>query len=295
MLYGEKLSMTFMVLMVASIPILPLLEVAVFGVTLSKISHLFNLSTLASIILVNDCNVCDRWCVNDGVWGGTWSWRFPPRGCALDDLEALVSLIGNLSLSDDDDKCSWSRDASGSFKVKTCCNIIQDNALADCRLGLHHSWNSLIPRKVNICIWRASINRLATHANLASRGIDIPSTLCLFYDLEIKSIEHCFISCSHVLPTWRKVWSWWQLDPPTSFPSFSIADIAMGHVGTKMPSEYQQDYKKTLAYAPKIYNDPNMTEQLKNIYRALESSTARRKVSTASTELNIARRLSTAA
>ncbi|GJV03727.1 RNA-directed DNA polymerase, eukaryota, reverse transcriptase zinc-binding domain protein [Tanacetum coccineum] len=263
MLYGEKLSMTFMVLMVASIPILPLLEVAVFGVTLSKISHLFNLSTLASIILVNgkgtsfwldpwcdngarlkdlfprlyaldtcqDCNVCDRWCVNDGVWGGTWSWRFPPRGCALDDLEALVSLIGNLSLSDDDDKWSWSRDASGSFKVKTCCNIIQDNALADCRLGLHHSWNSLIPHKVNICIWRASINRLATHANLASRGIDIPSTLCLFYDLEIKSIEHCFISCSHVLPTWRKVWSWWQLDPPTSFPSFSIADIAMGHVG----------------------------------------------------------------
>nr|GEY02218.1 hypothetical protein [Tanacetum cinerariifolium] len=38
-----------------------------------------------------------------------------------------------------------------------------------------------------------------------------------------------------------------------------------------MPSEYQQDYKKTLAYALKIYNDPNMTEQLKDIYGALES------------------------
>ncbi|GJR27138.1 hypothetical protein Tco_1103370 [Tanacetum coccineum] len=38
-----------------------------------------------------------------------------------------------------------------------------------------------------------------------------------------------------------------------------------------MPSEYQQDYKKTHAYAPKIYNDPNMSEQLKDIYRALES------------------------
>ncbi|GKC78050.1 hypothetical protein Tco_1128824 [Tanacetum coccineum] len=38
-----------------------------------------------------------------------------------------------------------------------------------------------------------------------------------------------------------------------------------------MPSEYQQDYKKTLAYAPKIYNDPNMTEQHRDIYRALES------------------------
>ncbi|GJT08794.1 retrovirus-related pol polyprotein from transposon TNT 1-94 [Tanacetum coccineum] len=40
--------------------------------------------------------------------------------------------------------------------------------------------------------------------------------------------------------------------------------------GTKMPSEYQQDYKKTCAYAPKIYNDLNMTNELKNVYRALE-------------------------
>ncbi|GJR39220.1 hypothetical protein Tco_1214904 [Tanacetum coccineum] len=38
-----------------------------------------------------------------------------------------------------------------------------------------------------------------------------------------------------------------------------------------MPSEYQQDYKKTHAYALKIYNDPNMSNTLKDIYRTLES------------------------
>nr|GEY34053.1 hypothetical protein [Tanacetum cinerariifolium] len=38
-----------------------------------------------------------------------------------------------------------------------------------------------------------------------------------------------------------------------------------------MPSEYQQDYKKTHAYTPKIYNDPNMTNELKDVYRALKS------------------------
>ncbi|GKD46838.1 hypothetical protein Tco_1271483, partial [Tanacetum coccineum] len=42
-------------------------------------------------------------------------------------------------------------------------------------------------------------------------------------------------------------------------------------VCTKMPSEYQQDYKKTRAYAPKIYNDPNMSDTLRDIYRTLES------------------------
>ncbi|GJT97732.1 hypothetical protein Tco_1093250 [Tanacetum coccineum] len=41
--------------------------------------------------------------------------------------------------------------------------------------------------------------------------------------------------------------------------------------GTKMPSEYQQDYKKNRAYAPKIYNDPNMSNTLRDIYKTLES------------------------
>ncbi|GKA27750.1 hypothetical protein Tco_0713918, partial [Tanacetum coccineum] len=38
-----------------------------------------------------------------------------------------------------------------------------------------------------------------------------------------------------------------------------------------MPSEYQQDYKKTRAYDLKIYNDPNMFDELRDIYRTLES------------------------
>ncbi|GJU60106.1 retrovirus-related pol polyprotein from transposon TNT 1-94 [Tanacetum coccineum] len=42
-------------------------------------------------------------------------------------------------------------------------------------------------------------------------------------------------------------------------------------LSTKMPSEYQQDYKKTYAHAPKIYNDPNMSDELRDIYRTLES------------------------
>nr|GEY00602.1 hypothetical protein [Tanacetum cinerariifolium] len=38
-----------------------------------------------------------------------------------------------------------------------------------------------------------------------------------------------------------------------------------------MPSEYQQAYKKTRANALKIYNDPNMSDKHRDIYRTLES------------------------
>ncbi|GKC69758.1 retrovirus-related pol polyprotein from transposon TNT 1-94 [Tanacetum coccineum] len=41
--------------------------------------------------------------------------------------------------------------------------------------------------------------------------------------------------------------------------------------GAKMASEYQQDYKKTRAYALKIYNDANMPDALRDIYRTLEN------------------------
>ncbi|GJW41564.1 hypothetical protein Tco_0067409 [Tanacetum coccineum] len=42
-------------------------------------------------------------------------------------------------------------------------------------------------------------------------------------------------------------------------------------LSTKMSSEYQQDYKKTRSYALKIYNDPNMSDSLRDIYTTLES------------------------
>ncbi|GJT14575.1 hypothetical protein Tco_0861617 [Tanacetum coccineum] len=39
-----------------------------------------------------------------------------------------------------------------------------------------------------------------------------------------------------------------------------------------MPSEYQQDYNKTHAYALKIYSDPNTSDEHRDIYKTLESS-----------------------
>nr|GEX95098.1 uncharacterized mitochondrial protein AtMg00810-like [Tanacetum cinerariifolium] len=48
-------------------------------------------------------------------------------------------------------------------------------------------------------------------------------------------------------------------------------NVSAGKACTKMQSEYQQDYRKTRAYAPKIYNDPNMSDTLRDIYRTLGS------------------------
>ncbi|GKE61737.1 RNA-directed DNA polymerase, eukaryota, reverse transcriptase zinc-binding domain protein [Tanacetum coccineum] len=123
------------------------------------------------------------------------------------------------------DKWIWSGDASGIFKVKSLSSRIERLLFSEDGLGFHHRCNSWISRKVNICVWRASIDRLATRSNLSARGVNLDSVLCPFCEGNIESISHYLLLCPRVKPIWRKIWSWWDLDLPLSFPAFSIENV----------------------------------------------------------------------
>ena len=131
---------------------------------------------------------------------GLWSWRFPPRGSALDDLSFLTALVGNMQFSlNGSDEWIWTGDASWFFKVKSLAKSIQEHMLSDSNLGKHHEWNSWIPRKVNICVWRGSLNRLPTRSNLSLRGVNIISPRCPFCDSDMEDIDHCLIKYPRVV------------------------------------------------------------------------------------------------
>ncbi|GJX27604.1 RNA-directed DNA polymerase, eukaryota, reverse transcriptase zinc-binding domain protein [Tanacetum coccineum] len=138
------------------------------------------LPQVISLDSCQDCSISDRWGLINGSWSGTWSWR-SPRGRAIDDVSSLVSLISSIFISGEGaDNWVWSREASGIFKVNTLSVHLQELLLADHSLGSHHIWNSWTPRKVNIYVWRASINRLPTRSNLLMRGVNIGSDVCSF-------------------------------------------------------------------------------------------------------------------
>lgn len=63
-------------------------------------------------------------------------------------------------------------DESGSFSIKRLSNLLK---IINASIGTHHSWNALLPKKVNICTWRASLNRLPTRTKLLSRGLNLHS------------------------------------------------------------------------------------------------------------------------
>ncbi|GJS84085.1 RNA-directed DNA polymerase, eukaryota, reverse transcriptase zinc-binding domain protein [Tanacetum coccineum] len=183
-----------------------------FGVLLSKFSMGMMLkdsfSRLFALENNQDCKVKECWCLNDNVWGGNLSWRLAPRGRAISDLNALLSVTRSFSLDDSPNYTwLWRADASGIFKVKSLTTCLQNSILSGCELGKHHVWNMLVPRKVNICVWRASLNRFPSPVNLISQGVPLSSSLYPFCDNEIKDIEHSLIKCSKVLLVWRKIWS----------------------------------------------------------------------------------------
>nr|GEV23854.1 retrovirus-related Pol polyprotein from transposon TNT 1-94 [Tanacetum cinerariifolium] len=77
------------------------------------------------------------------------------------------------------------------------------------------------------------LTSLTSHMELVPQQLWFRCSLLLeFMDSskEDKDVNHILIYCSRVLPVWRKVWSWWNLDPSVSFPPFNIGDVTCGNL-----------------------------------------------------------------
>ncbi|GJS47077.1 reverse transcriptase domain-containing protein [Tanacetum coccineum] len=120
-------------------------------------------------------------------------------------LNAVSITAALIDINAAQSKWTWDKDCSGSFKVNTLTIRLQDILLADDHLGIHHKWNSWVPRKINLCVWRASINKLSSRSNLSYRGITLPSVNYPFCDVDEENLDHCLLKCHQVISIWRKV------------------------------------------------------------------------------------------
>ena len=75
-------------------------------------------------------------------------------------------------------------------------------------------WFKVLPRKVNIFIWRLFLDRLPHRLNLSSRGLDIESITCLVCNGFVESNSHVFFSCASASSIQRLVPGWCDLKLP---------------------------------------------------------------------------------
>ncbi|KAJ9563649.1 hypothetical protein OSB04_008809 [Centaurea solstitialis] len=76
-------------------------------------------------------------------------------------------------------------------------------------------WISWIPGKVNVHLWRVSINRLPTLDNLSERGVRLQSVDCPLCHTTKENLEHLFVrrSSTKLVSASLSRWvDWWPLD-----------------------------------------------------------------------------------
>ncbi|GJY64946.1 RNA-directed DNA polymerase, eukaryota, reverse transcriptase zinc-binding domain protein [Tanacetum coccineum] len=162
-----------------------------------------------------NCLVKDRFAT--GAW--SWNWFRPINGGrALADLNSLLMELGSITLSNKVDSVSSSLSSDGSYSVSDVRKHINDCLLLN---PLPYTrWCKVIPRKVNIFMWRLFLDRLPHRLNLSLRGLDIDSIMCPLCNNHVESNAHVFFSCDIARDVWSLVRGWCD----SKFPSLSSCD-----------------------------------------------------------------------
>ena len=143
-------------------------------------------------------------------------------------MEELQNFLSQISLTRNRrDSWRWSLSHKGIFSVKELSNTIDDKCLSLDGLVQETRWNKLVPKKVNVFVWRVLLGRLPVRVELDKRGLDMDSLLCPHCDNGVESIDHAFVFCNMASSVWSKVFNWWKLDVVNAFTAKDI----LTHVG----------------------------------------------------------------
>ncbi|GKB97761.1 reverse transcriptase domain, reverse transcriptase zinc-binding domain protein [Tanacetum coccineum] len=133
-------------------------------------------------------------------------------GPNVSHLYTLQNILSTITFNDSEDVWTWSVGGS-TFTVKSARYRIDQGFLPD--HGHVTRWNNLIPKKINIFIWRALRDRLPSRWNLSRKGIEMNSLNCPICDAGIDCIFHTLWICSLASLVWIRVFNWLDLPPPS--------------------------------------------------------------------------------
>ncbi|GKA31618.1 RNA-directed DNA polymerase, eukaryota, reverse transcriptase zinc-binding domain protein [Tanacetum coccineum] len=138
--------------------------------------------------------------------------RSPRGGIEANQFSSLQTLIKDVKLSDHRDSWIWTPDIAKGFFVASVRQVI-DSSILDVSPQVTR-WIKVIPIKVNVFLWRLSLNKLLSRVNLDKKGIDLDSLLCPICNEDVETVTHLFFSCDMAKDLWSLLARWWGLDIP---------------------------------------------------------------------------------
>ncbi|GJX76532.1 RNA-directed DNA polymerase, eukaryota [Tanacetum coccineum] len=168
---------------------------------------------------------CNR-SIGDGTstsfWNEIWCGDLPlkasfPRIYALDtDKECMVAhplleAIRDVLITDNQDAWKWALNSKG-FNVASARIHIDEHTLVGGFTSTR--WTRCVPIKVNVFMWRLSLDKLPTLVNLDRKGIDVASLLCLVCCECVENVNHLFFSCGMSRDLWTRLARWCDFNIP---------------------------------------------------------------------------------
>ncbi|XP_071718854.1 uncharacterized protein [Rutidosis leptorrhynchoides] len=142
-----------------------------------------------------------------------WAWLRVPSGRTWNELQELENLLRSISFNfNSQEAWKWSLANNGEFTVKKLSSLLDARILGNPYSTSHKTLrNNLVPKKVEIFVWRALRMRIPVRLELDKRGIDLHSVRCPVCDDNLESVDHALVSCRLASDVWNRVYKWWNL------------------------------------------------------------------------------------
>ncbi|XP_071688820.1 uncharacterized protein [Rutidosis leptorrhynchoides] len=138
----------------------------------------------------------------------SWAWVHQPMGRSIGELEDLERVISDIKISEDNDSWKWSLDGVKQFTVKKLSGLCDEKMQASGSNLVETLRNNLVPKNIEVFVWRLMKKRLPIRIELDKRGIDLHSVLCPLCDDDCETTDHTVLFCSHAHDIWSRVFSW---------------------------------------------------------------------------------------
>ncbi|XP_071688887.1 uncharacterized protein [Rutidosis leptorrhynchoides] len=141
---------------------------------------------------------------------GTWSWLRAPRGRASDELRLLKTLISDVKFNPQTrDSWKWKAGGNEIFTTKALTTLINSRVLTPSNSPCETLCNKMVPKKLEVFVWRVRKKRMSVLVELDKRGIDLHSVRCPLCDDAIETVDHSLILCKYAFHVWCKDFDWW--------------------------------------------------------------------------------------
>lgn len=114
----------------------------------------------------------------------------------------------------------WTIDVSSNFSVASARRFIDGILLY--AGGGETRWNSWVPIKLSVLLWRIRLLSIPTRERLSYKEILLESILCPICSCRVETIEHLFSGCSKLCDIWTRIAIWWGIQIPDHMSVHSL-------------------------------------------------------------------------